>query len=53
MHPQEQKVEYDEEAIRDQIVTTIRNIKVVEWLKDNIKRTIKPMAAPAASEAMK
>lgn len=53
MHPQEQKVEYDEEAIRDQIVTTIRNIKVVEWLKDNIKRTIKPMAAPVASEAMK
>lgn len=40
--PQEQKVEYDEEAVRDQIITTIKSVKVVEWLKDNCKREILP-----------
>ena len=39
---QEQRVEYDEEAIRDQIITTIKSVKVVEWLKDNVKRNVLP-----------
>ncbi len=39
---QEQKVDYDEEAIREQVITTIKNVKVVEWLKDNTKRNVVP-----------
>eukprot|EP00983_Pelagomonas_calceolata_P086408 1156751-Pelagomonas_calceolata.AAC.2 len=39
---QEQKVDYDEEAIREQVITTIKSVKVVEWLKDNVKRNIVP-----------
>jgi hypothetical protein len=39
---QEQKVEYDEEAIRDQVVTAIKAVKVVQWLKDNVKVDLLP-----------
>lgn len=39
---QAQKVEYDADAVREQVITTIKSVKVVEWLKDNCKRTVLP-----------
>lgn len=46
-----QDIEYDEGAIRDQVIDTFKHVKVVEWLKDNVKRTVLPYEEEAATVA--
>ncbi|KAL6748710.1 chloroplast trigger factor [Haematococcus lacustris] len=47
-----QDIEYDEGAIRDQVIDTFKHVKVVEWLKDNVKRTVLPYEEEAATVAL-
>ncbi len=39
---QAQQLEYDEQAIREQVIDTFKHLRVVEWLKDNLKRNVVP-----------
>lgn len=39
---QAQKMDYDPAGLREQIVDTFKHVKVVEWLKDNVKRNVLP-----------
>jgi hypothetical protein len=42
---QAQQIEYDEAAVRDQVVDTYKHVKVVEWLKvrEGVSAALLPM----------
>jgi hypothetical protein len=37
---QAQQLDYDEAAVRDQVVDTFKHVKVVEWLKVRMNATL-------------
>jgi len=41
----EQKLEYDIAAVREQVVDSFKHVRVIEWLKDTLPRTVVPYQA--------
>jgi len=44
-----QKLECDVDALREQVRDTFKHVKVIEWLKDNLKRNVVPYSPPATA----
>jgi hypothetical protein len=47
---QSQKLECDVEALREQVRDTMKHVRVVEWLKDNVKSEVLPYKAASGSQ---
>ena len=48
LHPpslQDQKLDYDELTVKEQVIDSFKHIKVIEWLKDSLPRTVVPYKA--------
>ncbi|GAX81186.1 hypothetical protein CEUSTIGMA_g8619.t1 [Chlamydomonas eustigma] len=48
---QSQKMEYDAESLRSQVIDSMKHVTVIEWLKDNLKRNVIPYTSPTDASA--
>ena len=42
-----QNLEYDPQGLREQVLDSFKHVKVIEWLKDTLKRTVIPFKSAA------